>query len=286
MIVGRRKLTEEDFHRALDEVLGPEDEVFIVFSGIYTFAHLFEWPPQDTPDRLLDVFESFASNGRTLVVPAYYLGFAGTRLFDPRRTLTDIGMLPDCAVQREKLNRLDKPMNSYMVAGAKAEEILRLPCTTAWGEDGVMAWLVRNKAKVMTLGVPWHESCSLYHYAEELLKVPYRYHKRFVGELRRDGVPSGTCEEVMFSRSAKVPVEWDHEKVYPRLLDANVVVPGGYGGIPLEAALASDIAAVTCDMLDANPYAYVTNYDEVKAWVDHEKEIEMSSLTDEETFKG
>ena len=56
------------------------------------------------------------------------------------------------------------------------------------------------------------------------------------------------------------------------------VVPGGYGGIPLEAALASDIAAVTCDMLDANPYAYVTNYDEVKAWVDHEKEIEMSSL--------
>ena len=217
MIVGRRKLTEEDFHRALDEVLGPEHVFSLFFRGSIHLRIFFEWPPQDTPDRCLMCL-SFAANGRTLVVPAYYLGFAGTRLFDPRRTLTDIGMLPDCAVQREKLNRLDKPMNSYMVAGAKAERFCAFR-TTAWGEDGVMAWLVRNKAKVMTLGVPWHESCSLYHYAEELLKVPYRYHKRFVGELRRDGVPSGTCEEVMFLGPPKLL--WSGTMKNPRLLDAN-----------------------------------------------------------------
>ena len=282
----RAKLTEDDFYRAVDDVVGPEDEVLVVFSGIYTFAHRFEWPPQETPGRLLDVLESITADRRTLVMPAYYFGFARTRMFDPQRTATDIGMLPDCAVKRSTLRRLEKPMNSYMVGGEKSDEFLNLPCRTAWGEDGAMAWLVKNKAKVLILGVPWHEACSIYHYAEELLNVPYRYHKRFSGELQRDGIPSGSCEEVMFSRPINAPVEWDHTQVYPRLLDAGVVTLGGHAGIPLEAARASDIADVTCEILTEDPYAYVTNSDAVKAWVGSEKDIEMDSLKKEEMFEG
>ena len=60
----------------MDEVLGPEDEVFIVFRGSI-HLRIFLNGRRKAPDRLLDVFESFAANGRTLVVLAYYLGFAG-----------------------------------------------------------------------------------------------------------------------------------------------------------------------------------------------------------------
>jgi aminoglycoside N3'-acetyltransferase len=167
-------LSEDDFYRALDEVVGSEDEVLAVFSGLYTFSHRFRWAAQETPTRLLDVFEGFMGDRRTFVFPAYYFGFGGSRKFDLERTKTDIGVLPDCAVDRQGFFRLAKPINSYMVKGPRSSAFLSLPCRTAWGEDGVLAWLAQLDAKILILGVPWHEACSLYHYAEELLKVPYR----------------------------------------------------------------------------------------------------------------
>ncbi|MBT5107889.1 MAG: hypothetical protein HOM25_04350 [Rhodospirillaceae bacterium] len=279
-------LSEDDFYRVLDEVVGPEDEVLAVFSGLYTFAHRFRWAPHETPTKLLDVFEDFIGSRRTLVVPAYCFSFPRTRIFDLKRTQTDIGVLPDCAVERPTFSRLVKPMNSYMVTGPRSEEFLNLPCRTAWGQDGALAWLARVNAKILILGVPWHEACSLYHYAEELLSVPYRYHKRFHGDLRQDGISLGSCEEVMYSRSANVSPNWDHGRIYPRLVESGAVISAKHPAIPLEASHASDIVAVTCEMLEQNPYAYVTNDDEVRNWVIHGKVREIASLSEEERFEG
>jgi aminoglycoside 3-N-acetyltransferase len=278
----KRKLSENDFRSVLDEVIGPEDKNIAIFSGIYTFAHRFVWPHREVPDRLLDVLEDFIGSDRTLIVPAYNISFPGTRVFDTVLSRTDIGALPDCAVKRSTFRRLMKPLNSYMAKGPKAEEFLDLPCSTAWGEDGALAWLVKTNAKILILGVPWHEACSLYHYAEERLKVPYRYYKRFRGDLRRNGVSIGECEEVMYSRSFNVPPEWDHGRIYPRLLDAGAITSAKHPDIPLEAANASQIFNVTSEMLEADPYAYITNVEAVKDWVDNGKESEMATLTETE----
>ncbi|MFH1933652.1 MAG: AAC(3) family N-acetyltransferase [Pseudomonadota bacterium] len=281
-VVGR--LTEQDFRVALESVIRPEDEVLVFFSAIYTFGHLFAWPPKEIPDRLLDIMIHVAGSNRTLILPAYTLSFPRTRVFDLVRTKSDTGILSDRAILRRSMRRLPKPMNSYMVIGPRADEFLALPCSTAWGTNGAFGWMTRVDAKICMLGVPWGEACSLYHYAEELEQVPYRYYKRFSGDMFEDGVPIGPCEEVMFVRSATIPPVWNHAKVYPQLRAAGVVITSENPVIPLEAVKASKIVEVTRNMLKMDPYAYVANVEQVRAWVKHDASEEVERLTPGERF--
>ena len=278
------QLIERDFRVALDSVIRPEDDVLVFFSGIYTFAHLFDWPPAEIPDRLLDIMIHVAGSNRTLILPAYTMSFPHTRVFDLVCTKSDIGVLPDRAIIRRNMRRLPKPMNSYMVIGPRADEFLALPCTTAWGTDGAFGWMTRVDAKICILGVPWEEACGLYHYAEELEQIPYRYYKRFSGEMFEDGAPIGPCEEVMFVRSATIPPVWDHTKIYSQLRTAGAVIASESLNIPLEAAKATKIVEVTRNMLKKDPYAFVVNVEQVRTWVKHGKSEEMDKLTPSERF--
>jgi len=276
----------EDVVAAFDRVVDPSDDVLVVFSGLYTFAHRFEWPPTETPGRLLDALVSYVGTTKTLVVPSYSMSFARTRVFDVLRTKSDIGALPDEAIKHPGMRRLPKPMNSYMVIGPRAEEFLSLPCRTAWGHDGAFGWMDKVNARFCVLGVRWHEACSLYHYAEELERVPYRYFKRFAGDLLNDGVRVGRCEEVMYVRSGTVGPVWQLDIVYPRLIEAGVVKRSPDPFIPLESAKSKDIVAITRKILRNDPYAYVANVDAVKAWVADGAAAEIAGLAPDERVEG
>lgn len=262
----RALLTGHRFREALESVLGAQDEVFAVFSGIYTFAHRFGLPVHEAADLLIQIMLDVAGKTRTLVLPAFSFSLPTTGMFDVVRTPSDIGLLPNRALLHPALRRSTKPMNSYLVAGPRAEELLSLRCTTSWGPDGVMAWLNDVGARTCILGVPWSEACSLYHLAEEMERVPYRYFKRFSGELFRDGKREGTCEEVMFARSMIVPPIWAHDRIDRALEHEGVVVESAAAEFSLSAASTPDIIRVTRRMLKNDPYAYVANPEAVRSW--------------------
>ena len=122
------------------------------------------------------------------------------------------------------------------------------------------------------------------HYAEETLQVPYRYYKRFKGELLDNGEPLGSCEEVMYSRSLHAVPEWDITALGPALSDAGVVLKSPNRRIPMESAKARDFHRVNEGMFAKNPYIYHENADELKAWVKIGKEAEIATLSTEEKW--
>lgn len=260
------RLTGRQFGEALESVLGKPDEVFAVFSGIYTFAHRFGLPVDQAADLLIETMLDVAGQTRTLVLPAFCFSFPAKGVFDVIRTPSEIGLLPNRALRRPDFHRSAKPMNSYVVAGPRANELLSLKCTTAWGPDGVMAWLNDVGASTCILGVPWSEACSLYHLAEEMERVPYRYFKRFTGELLRDGKHAGSCEEIMFARSVTVPPVWAHDRIDRALEREGVIRQSSEPQFSLSAASTPDIVRVTRRMLQEDPYAYVVNAEAVRAW--------------------
>jgi len=272
------KLTERDIHLALESVIASDDEVIVLFSGIYTFAHRFGWPVEQSPSRILAVIEEHIGSNRTLLIPTYSFSFCSAKVFDLERTETDIGAIPNAAIGRLGYFRTSQPINSYSVRGPRTEEIMSLPCTTAWGEDGALGWMEKVNAKICILGVPWGEACSLFHYAEEVCSVPYRYFKRFAGKLFRNGEYIRECHEVIYARSIKVPPKIDFQSVYPQLSKAGVIQKSTHDFIPLESAKAKDIVKITCEILEADPYAYVVNDNEVKNWVRTERSDEIALL--------
>jgi len=281
------KLTQNDFIEVLEALLPSDKEVVAIYSGLWTFASGFGWPPDQMGERVLSLIEGFLGPDRTLVLPAYsFTDFARFRRFDLVRTMTETGALPEAALARVDGGgwmRSRSPMNSYLVKGPRADELLALPCTTAWGRDGVLGWMCDVDARIAILGVPW-VSCSMMHHAEELQMVPYRYFKRFSGTLFKDGREVGPCVDVIYSRSLHAVPEWDITGFGRELRAQGAVTVSDNRLIPMEAGSARDVHRVNSELFAADPYCYITNRDVLEAWIADGKEAEIAQLKPEECW--
>jgi len=277
------RLAEEDFRRTFASVIAPTDRAIVIFSGLWTFAHQFGWSVKKTPLRLLDLIEEVVGAERTLIFPTFtFLSFARSRTFDLVRSPSEVGVLSRVATGRAGYVRTRRPMNSYAVKGPLAADVAALPCTTAWGDAGVMGWMQANDVRFIVLGIPWADGCSIVHRPEEMERVPYRYFKRFKGRLLDDGAPLGECEEVMYVRSLTVSPEFDFTPGTRALERRGRLRSGDNPLIPVASATATDIVAIVSELLRDDPYAFIANRDAVAAWVADGKVREIASLKPDE----
>jgi hypothetical protein len=271
-------LNENDFRVSLSDVIRPQDECVWISSGVWTFAHHFGWPRDEIADRLLDIVLDVIGPERTLLLPSYTFAYAKNRQYDIRLTPPETGVLPKTALRRDGFLRTLKPINSYLVFGPRANEVLALPCATAWGSDSVMEWVENNDVRLCVLGVPWHEACSFYHRAEQIANVPYRYYKRFPGALLRDGEVIGQCEETMFVTSLVCRPAIDWARIHVRTLAVGEVLVGRYPVIFVESVTAKVVQEAGLSILQENPYGLVKNANEVREWVANDRLNEIRAL--------
>jgi len=269
------KLEQEAFLAALDDIIFPDDRVVVIYSGIWSFAHRLGLSAKDAPDILTGWIEEFLGPDRTIVFPTYTLLFPATKIYDPVRTPPDTGVLSQAVVNREGFVRTLQPMNSYGVRGPAATSVLDLPCTTSWGEDGVMGWMRETNARICVLGVPWEFSCSYIHLAEQIFDVPYRFFKTFHGVRTLDGQSETPCSETMFVRSMNVVPMFDFSPAHFAIKETASFRTSNNPFVPIESALAADILNVSLALLKEDPYQFVHNSDAVREWVENEKQQEI-----------
>lgn len=274
-------LTKEDLKAALREVIPPEDEIIVFYTGIWSFAYHFKEPVKTIPDLILDAIEVVVGEDRTLLIPAFCAGdFVRTRRFDLSLSLPkETGILSIRALQRGPYERTRQPLHSFLVKGPRTREALACKNSTSWGEDSVVGWMGENNARLCPLGLYWHEACSYFHRIEETLGSPYRYFKRFAGELYDNGQRIGTCQEVKYSYSLRVALDYDFSPIghglRNKLKCANPL-------IPLESAQTSEVDRVCMEAFERDPYAVVKNKEEVKAWVRTGKDDEIAAMRPED----
>lgn len=184
-----------------------------------------------------------ALEGRAVIMPAYTHQFAKTGVFDLVRSKPNTGMI--C----EEFDgiRTPNPMNSYKFKNC----LPTAPQTTAWGPDSMMGWLLDNDATFVALGVSTLNSCSYFHYAEEKLKVPYRYFKTFKGLLYDDGKHLGDCQETLLVGPLGVEYDFKANAAIKLLEDFNMIERRPH----MEIIKISNIVASATDVLQLDPYA-------------------------------
>lgn len=271
-------ITLDDIARSLERVIAPDDSIIVLHSGIWRFGHLIRPMSRDLPAKLVDcILEAIGT--RTLVVPAYTVSqFPRSRVFDLHESKPETGAIPVAMMSRPGVSRTRQPMNSYLVHGSRARDILACRNSTAWGADSVMGFLNAPDVRFVTLGEVWHEACSYYHHAEELLQVPYRYYKRFSGRLLDNGQEIGTCDEVFFVKPWDVPCDDFYAGPEERLAARGLILDAEDSRFLLQSARMSDIVAVTCEILQENPYFFIRNSDVVRAWVTSGRQNEIDRL--------
>tara|TARA_R110001592_G_scaffold161973_1_gene394876 strand:+ start:21552 stop:22415 length:864 start_codon:yes stop_codon:yes gene_type:complete len=282
------KLTLDDLSTALREIIPDDDEVIVMHSGVWSFALAYGWTRPEDVDPMIDILTDIIGADRTLIMPAYNFDFYRTKQFDLVRSLPQVGVLPDRAWRRMGMVRTRQPMNSYFVVGPRSDEVVALPCTTAWGDDSVLGWMQGVNARICILGVSWEEGCSFIHRCEEKARVPYRYFKRFPGTLFDDGRKIGPCSEVLYSRPLAIMLADDWSSITDPLRASGDMLTTSNPKLHFESALSQVVYDQGMAVLEQDPYILLPTADglrdRVRAWVKNDKKAEMAALAPEQRW--
>lgn len=134
-----------------------------------------------SPETLLNSFLEAVGKSGTLLLPLFNFDFARGVPFDIRSTPSQMGVLTEVARQCPSSVRTGHPIYSFAALGAQRELFRGVDNFSGYGADSPFGLLHRNGGKIAVLDLPDQNSMTFYHYVEEMLNVPYRYHKTFTG---------------------------------------------------------------------------------------------------------
>lgn len=129
-----------------------------------------------SPQEVIDFLLELLGQDGTLVFASYpkckpYLGNEDILYYDPKRTLSWTGMLPNVFCRYEGVVRSAFPYNSLAAKGKYAEIMMKnnLLDDTSQAKHSAWQFCVEHHAKILYLGVSAALSCTMMNYPEDAL---------------------------------------------------------------------------------------------------------------------
>jgi aminoglycoside 3-N-acetyltransferase len=285
LLMLKKQETETRFREAFSAIAGNDSSALVIHSALWSFGHHFEGDLLNLPLRLLTLMREAVGANRTLVFPTYSFSFCQSSIYDIATTKSEVGVLTEQARHQPGAIRSRQPIYSYAFLGPDAQVGQTFRPVTAWGEGSAMAWMQHANTRQVMLGLDWHHAAAIIHRAEELEQVPYRYYKRFPGKLLQAGLELGPTEEIFFVRPAKVRPVFDYLTATSDIR----VLPSWLGStdpeFPMQSAQTSEIVTALRKLLEADPYAFVQNREEIVDWQTSGRAAEIQALTAEQRWR-
>lgn len=156
---------------------------------VYVASSMMALGMMDDPvgDTIAALQEAVGPDG-TIVMPAFNFGFCSGEPFDREATPTDTGALAEAFRTLPGVRRSwSPPYHSVTALGPGAAAIADIRGTTSFGRDSVFQHLHDIDARHLLIGVGYQQGVPHFHWLEERHEVPYRYWKRFEGDVILDG---------------------------------------------------------------------------------------------------
>jgi aminoglycoside 3-N-acetyltransferase len=170
------KLLCQDWLRA---GLGNGDTVLVHSSIRRTLARLITMGCKPNCDLVIESLIQAVGNDGTLLFPLFNFDFTSGTAFNIAKTQSQMGALTESARLWKSAVRTGHPIYSFAVIGAAAEKFRSVNNFSGYGADSPFAILNQMKGKIAVIDLPDSSSMTFYHHIEEMLNVPYRYHKTF-----------------------------------------------------------------------------------------------------------
>jgi aminoglycoside 3-N-acetyltransferase len=151
-------------------------------------------------DLLASFLEAVGPSG-TLLLPLFNFDFTEGVRFDIRHTPSRMGALTEAGRQRPEAVRTGHPIYSFAAIGARARHFAGVDNFSGYGADSPFALLRELDGKIAVLDLADQSSMTFYHHVEEMLDVPYRYHKQFTGQYTDAGGETSTKTYGLFVRN-------------------------------------------------------------------------------------
>jgi aminoglycoside 3-N-acetyltransferase len=132
-----------------------------------------------TPQELIDELVAFCGEGRTLAMPAFFLGgrsygskeYYRSHVFDARRTVSEMGLLTEVFRRTPGVKRSLHPTHSICALGPLADELTATHHlgSTRTGTLTPFETMTRRRTAILGLGVEYYRSLAHTHTAEDSL---------------------------------------------------------------------------------------------------------------------
>ncbi|MEI7996315.1 MAG: AAC(3) family N-acetyltransferase [Methylococcaceae bacterium] len=167
-----------------------EGDTLLVHSSIArTLRRMAKMGEKVGPKLVLESFIKALGNSGTLMLPLFNFDFLNGVKFDIRNSPSQMGALTEAGRLWPGAVRTGHPIYSFAVIGKNAEQFRDVKNFSGYGQDSPFGILHKLCGKIGVIDLPDQNSMTFYHYIEEGLNVPYRYHKTFTGAyVDNDGV--------------------------------------------------------------------------------------------------
>lgn len=173
--------SKTDIIRALMKVgIAKNDDIFI-YSNIGFFGRLRDAKDKESYYRIFKdaIFEVIGKDG-TLVVPVFTYSFCWNKIFDKDRTPGVCGIFAEMVRLDPESLRSDDANFSIAAIGPNAEYYTKNSPEHSFGENSFWEKFLKNNGKFCNFN--FDSGSTFIHYVEKLLKVKYRYDKKFNGK--------------------------------------------------------------------------------------------------------
>jgi len=205
----------------------------------------------DFLNSFINALQAIVGERGTLLFPVFSWSFCHGEGFDIRHTLGEVGALNNWVLEhREDFRRTKHPMYSFMVWGNRAEVLVNLENTDAWGNDSPFAYLHKKDGKMLLLNVALQRGFTFMHYVEEAVQVPYRYRKNFRGSYTDEQGMTSERSYTMYVRDLAI---LSNEYAPDRMLDdRGIVKMGKWGELALKGFSLAEAFPIVADDLRHN----------------------------------
>lgn len=169
-----------------------EGDTLLVHSSVSrTLRRIAKMGGEVSPTLVLKSFLQAIGESGTLLLPLFSFDFPRGVAFDIRTSPSQMGSFTEAGRLWPGAVRTGHPIYSFAAIGKNAEMFRGLENFSGYGEDSPFGVLHRLGGKIGVIDLPDLNSMTFYHYIEECLEAPYRYHKTFTGQyFDKDGVES------------------------------------------------------------------------------------------------
>jgi len=244
-------MTERDFYHLLKVHISKNDQLVVLHSSLLNFN--LDWSDSKWP--LLSALKRLISEGITLAIPCFTFSFCKGTPYHHLHSNSETGVLGDWFRHLDGVIRTQHPIYSFAVAGPKASLILDCDHTTTFGLDSPFSLWEKEDACLIMFGNEW-KYCTQLHHQEELMKVPYRSFKTFVGDVNI-GCGTHKAEVSMFVRDHNLNPINNFSFAIQQLYKNNKIYTNKLAGAEISSTTASVLGKVCRKQLLKDKYSFV-----------------------------
>lgn len=161
-------------------------DVLFVHSDLTLFGKINpEIKKNEYVDAFINAFKEAVGSEGMVIIPCFSYSFCNGEIFDPLTTLSKVGILAERFRMLPDTTRTIDPIFSVGIWG-KEQNYFKAIGTDCFGKNSIFEKIYEKNAKIIFIG-PTFDMTYLHFIEQRYGGVPYRYMKKFSGQIKLDG---------------------------------------------------------------------------------------------------